>query len=387
MKLTCTGADLHRAAAWAAKIAPSNPASPVMAGVLITAGDTLTLAASDLETFGTATVSGAVVQQDGRAVVNARFLAAIAEVVPDSAELTIVLEGSPLEISSGRSRWKLPTMEVDLWPSFPDVGEPIGEIEGSVLESGMNRVLPACGAPDIDPRILGGVLVEFSDRLTLTATDRYRAATAKLPWQPALGEHEQVVVPPSVLKHVKIGSMVTIGADASNICLRSGDFTLIGRLMAGKYLAVHKLLDTPVANSVGTVTLDVKELGKAINEVSVVLKANAQLLISFSEVGVVVTNVSEGNIDDPGSDAELGVIECAAPEIQVKIKQSTIADALKCLGSESVVLTFGGKNVKGEAVDPGTQAFLAQPANSNGKQVDMSYSHLLMPMSKKPGKS
>lgn len=383
MKLTCTGSSLHRAAAWTAKIAPTNPATPVMAGVLLDATDGgLTLSASDLETFGKATVSDAVVQQAGRTVVSARLLAAIAKVVPAAAEVTLVADGSRVEISSGRSRWKLPEMETDLWPQFPEVGDPIGKVAGDVLARGLDRVVPACGAPDAKPPILAGVLMEFGDSLTLTATDRYRIATVDLPWQPTLGEHEAIVIPATVLKHAATSGEVTISAENGVVGIQSGGYTVLGRLMAGQYPPVHSVIEWPKSHAAGTVTVSVPELTAAIDSVAIVLGDPPHLYLDFSDNGISVSPAA----GDGDAGSEVDAIEYNTTDLEVKIKLEVIADALRCLGSDAAVFTFTDKNNRRETVDPGAQGFLAQPASADGKEIDGSYSHILMPMSKKASK-
>lgn len=370
MKLTCTGADLHRAAAWTAKIAPSNPSSPVLAGVRLTAEDGLTLAATDFETFGTATCA-AIVQDGGSTVVSARLLAAVAKMIPAKDDVALVSDGSRLEIRHGRSRWALPEMETDLWPTFPSVGEPIGKMSGAVLSRALDRVLPACGAPDVKPPILSGVLVEFGEGLTLTATDRYRIATVELPWQPAIEGSEPIVIPATVLGHAAAESEVDISTENGVVGIRSGGFTVLGRLLADKYPPVRDVAAQPKAKAETTATVNVQALRDAIDGVAIVLGTDeSHLLIGFSEDGVDISPVVAGK-NNGEADSQVDLIAHTGPAIQVKVKHQIVADALRCLDSPLAVFTFTGS---------ARAAFVAEPADENGSVTDTTYSHVMMPM-------
>jgi DNA polymerase-3 subunit beta len=375
VKLICTGADLSRAAAWAAKIAPSNPATPVMAGVLLDAGDVLTLSATDYETFGTATCN-AIIQDQGRTVVSARLLAAVAKAItPPAAEATLVSDGSRLEVRCGKSRWALPEMATDLWPTFPGAGEPIGKVGGAQLERALDRVLPAAGKPDIEPPIFAGVRLTFTEGLRLEASDRYRIATADLPWQPAIGEAEPIVVPATVLKHAAAAGDVEISTEGGTVGLKSGGFTVLGRLLAGQFPKEFDGYVTRIKGSTKTTaTIDTQALLSTINGVTVVLSTEAHILLAFTEDGVNVSPISDKTSNDDGdADSEVDLQSFDGPEITVKTKHAVIADALRCLDSPSAGFQFtGNKNAP----------FVIEPVDDSGKVLD-DYSHVLVPLVQK----
>lgn len=375
MKLTCIGANLRDAAEWAARIAPSKPSSPVMAGVLLDAGDVLTLSATNYETFGTATCS-AVIQDQGRTVVSARLLAAVAKAItPATAEITVVSDGSRLEIRHGRSRWALPEMETDLWPTFPNLGEAIGKVDGSVLERALDRVLPAAGKPDIEPQVFAGVRMSFGDGLRLEASDRYRIATADLPWQPAITSANPIVVPATVLKYATTRGGVEFSTEGGTVGIRSGGFTILGRLLAGQFPREFEGYVTRVKGAAKTTAIvDTQGLLNTINGVSVVLSTEAHILLGFTEDGVLVSPVSEkSSADDGDADSQIDLASFDGPEITVKVKHAVIADALRCLDSPSAQFQFAGST---------KNPFIIEPVDANGEPLD-GYSHILVPLVQK----
>lgn len=387
MKLTCTGADLHRAASWTAKIAPSNPTTPVMAGVLLDAGETLTLSATDYETFGTAECA-AMIQDQGRVVVSARLLAAVAKAItPSTAEITLVSDGSRLEIRHGRSRWALPEMAADLWPTFPSVGEPIGKVDGVVLNRALSRVLPAAGKPDIEPPIFAGVRLTCSNNLRLEASDRYRIATADTAFVPLKfvkekdGEEnaqpltETIVVPATVLKHAATGGEVEISAEGGTVGIRSGGFTILGRLLAGQFPREFDGYAATVREKVKTTAvMSVQELRSAVDGVVVVLGTEAHVLLGFAEDGVSVSPVADKKSDDDGeADAQADLNQFDGSDITIRVKHVVIADALHCLDSPAVKLSF--------AASP-NKPLMLEPVGEDGEVLG-DYNHILVPIVQK----
>lgn len=386
MKFQITAGDLTPAVAWAAKIAPGNPPMPMLGGIQLTAtADGLTLAVTDLNTFGSVTVAGTVTE-DGVIVVSARLLAAITKTLRTGDQVTAGIVDRGLELRSGRARWVLPALgEPDGWPVWPDPGDPIGTIRADVLVRGLERVLPAVSTATDGLPVLLGVAVEAGETLTVAATDRYRMAVAELDCSPAPDTGETGFVAPTALLRAAMavlggsGADVTLHSDGNTASVVSDRHTITGRLIDGTYPSWRPIAAQPERNAATTVCVDTSELAHAADQAAALANAKDDagdlLRIEPAVDGVAVTLAVA---TDGDATASVDVHHLDGEDITVGVRHQYLRDALACLGSPMVVLTFQASAHK---------AFMLRPADSDGKVLEDGYGHVLMARSLPAGGS
>lgn len=366
MKLSCTGADLAHAAGWVAKIAPRAPGNPVLAGVLLQAGETLSLQACDYETFGSAALDSAVVHEPGTAVVSARLLAEVAKVIPPKSEATLLADGSRMMVTAGRSRWALPELDPEAWPHFPVAPGNLGTVDGAEFGRALDRVLPAV-SNDEARRVLTGVRVEFApETITLVATDTYRLGHATIPWDGGQEDVSSLIAPASMLRHATVDGPVTISQDGNVVTVATRARTVTGRLLAGEYPKYATLLARPTEEAATIVTVGVPELRAVVDGAAIVLGDHGHLRLAFGD-GTCSVRPAGDNRGDADSDVDL--LDMTGDAITVAVNHHYLRDALACLESPQAVLTFTARPTAG---------FLLQPATDGETAGD--YRHILMPL-------
>jgi DNA polymerase-3 subunit beta len=360
---TITGADLHNAANWAARIAPARPAIPTLGGALIDAGsDQIAVTCFDYETCGSVTVP-ADVTEPGRVLVSARLLAAIAKTVAKATAVTITVAGDTATVRSGRSEWSLPTMPVDEFPGLPELGEPVGEVDAEELRRALTRVLPALDATGDLPVLAGVKLDADADGLTLVATDRYRVATTQLAWKATGTDPVDALVPADLLKaaaNAGGASMVTVYAGESTFGLQTDTHKIVGRQIAAQYPDLSRVMPTPGDHFA---VIDVADLARAVDETMVMLDKEPILRLEFGADAVDVSAVGEGR----SARASSIVHELAGEPLVTALNAGYLRTALGLLESDAAVLYFDGRTV------------LAMPSDNTGNVLD-GYSHLVMKM-------
>src|SRR5688572_9913546 len=123
---------LADAVAWAARSLPVRPSAPVLAGLLIEAGDEgLVLSTFDYETSCRATLT-AEVSDEGSALVSGRLLADICRSLP-AKPVDVMLDGARVSLTCGSARFSLQTMPVEDYPSIPSMPAATGTVPSDVF--------------------------------------------------------------------------------------------------------------------------------------------------------------------------------------------------------------------------------------------------------------
>ena len=112
MKFTVARDVLAEAVSWTARVLPTRPASPILAGMRISAqGQELTLSSFDYEVSGNSRIP-AYVDEEGEVLVSGRLLADISKSLPNKP-VTIEVDGQTVSLSCGSSHFTLAVMPID----------------------------------------------------------------------------------------------------------------------------------------------------------------------------------------------------------------------------------------------------------------------------------
>jgi DNA polymerase III subunit beta len=186
LKLRVATEPFAQAVGWAAKHLPARPAVPVLLGLRLDADDgRLMVEAFDYEVTVRARVP-ADVQQAGTVLVPGRMLALISERLRGE-HLQVALDDGTLTVEADTASFRLQALPLADYPAVPLLPEPIGTVPGSALTAAVTRVAVAAGRDSTVPMLTGvRIRLDSDNPLDLAATDRYRAATAQVTWQPTL---------------------------------------------------------------------------------------------------------------------------------------------------------------------------------------------------------
>jgi DNA polymerase-3 subunit beta len=295
---------LADAVAWAARSLPVRPSVPVLAGLLIEAGNEgLVLSTFDYETSARATLS-AEVADEGTALVSGRLLADICRSLPNKP-VEMVIDGARVSLTCGSARFSLQTMPVEDYPTLPSMPAATGTVQSEVFAHAVAQAVTAAGRDDMLP-VLTGVRIEIEgERISLLATDRFRLSQRELGWSPRTpDESVAALVPAKVLadtaKSLTSGTEVTIALAASG----SGD-GIIGfegaadggvrrtttRLLDGEFPKVRSLFPSEHQT---VATVDKADLIEAVKRVALVAERNTAVQLAFSD-GVLILDAGSGD--------------------------------------------------------------------------------------------
>lgn len=369
MKFTVERDRFADAVAWASRSAATRPLMPYLLGILIEANDqALTLSGYDLEVSGKASID-ADVMSAGRTLVPGRLLAEISRLLPNRP-VTLVLEGSKVQVSCGSAKFSLPTLAISEYPSLPELPEASGSIAGDLFAAAVAQVAIAAGKDDSLP-VLTGVNVEVEhDRLTLVATDRYRLAVRELTWSAASNQQTTALIRGRTLndaaRALAHAEQVSIGLTPASAPEQRVGFAADGRIMTSRLLdgtfpPYRHLLP---AEATTLAVVEVAPLLEAVRRVALVTEKNIPMRLSFADGSVTL---DAGGGEDAAATEELPV-ELEGDAISIAFNATYLADGLGAVNASHAQMAFTAP---------------AKPAVISGRvdgATDNAYRYLLMPM-------
>ncbi|GAA1472503.1 DNA polymerase III subunit beta [Corynebacterium felinum] len=339
--------DLASAVSWVARNLPAKPTQPVLRAMLITADDEgLEFAGFDYE-VSTKVRIPAEVTQPGRIAVAGKLIAEITATLP-SKPVKVFVEGSTVQLECGSSRFELPSIPLDDYPTLPTLPAVTGAINPRLFIDAVTQVAAAAGRDDTLP-MLTGIHMEISgENITLTATDRFRLALRTLQWVPALADAEaKLLIPAKNLVEnartldanssepveIAVGTGENIGAEGL-FGIHIDDRQTTTRMLDADFPNVAPLLPK-VHKSMASI--EISELQNAIKRVSLVADRNAQIRMQFSKGQVIL---SAGGSDAGHAEEAVPCAYSSDEELLIAFNPGYLRDGLNVIRTDRVVFGF-----------------------------------------------
>lgn len=349
---------------------PARPALPVLAGMLVEAGERPALSSFDHEVSGRVVID-ADVAEPGRVLVPGRLLADIVRSLP-ARPVQLSAGGAELVVTCGTTEFGLPIMPVEDYPTPPEPPATAGTVDGGLLATAVGQVVVAASRDDTLP-MLTGVRVDIDgDTVRLACTDRYRIAVRELRWTPARpGLTAGAVVPSRVLadavKSLGTGTEAAIALDGAGdtmFGLRSGGRHMTARLLDERFIDYRARLagDWSTRAEVHT-----GSFAEAVKRVALVAERSTPVHLTFSP-GRVRIRAGSG---DAARGSETLRADLAGEEVDIAFNPRFLLDGLAGVATETTVIRCAG---------PGRAALISgKPAGDAGSEAgDPGYRYLVM---------
>ncbi|MGW3999967.1 DNA polymerase III subunit beta [Amycolatopsis sp. NPDC004772] len=350
MDVTAPAHRLSAAVSAASRLLPSRTGLRLEADA---AGLTVAGAAADLAVrFG----CPATTHTGGAVVVPAAPLVETLKVL-DAELVRLVVEGTRLALRLDNARFALP-----LLPSSGPAPAPpaqVSEVDGAAFASAL-RIVAGTAAKDDPLPLFTGVRVQAAGSgLTLTASDRYRMAVARLPLR-SPGTLD-VLVPAALLAEAARQARGRVGLHVS-----PGRFGVSwpGGLVATAVLDAGFLSEDSIPSGAvdTTVTVAADALAAAVRRVGVYAEDRRVLTLEVGDAQVRLASARQ----DTGEAEEVLKAEVSGGRTAPSFQARYLLDALAAFGSERVVLS----------IQPGMRACILRAAEPG--EVELTY--YLMPM-------
>jgi DNA polymerase-3 subunit beta len=364
---------LADAVGWVAKGLPSRPSVPILAGMLVEAGDgQVTLSGFDYESSAQVSVP-AEVADAGRFLVSGRLLADICRSMPrDSVDLSG--EAARVQVSSGSSRFVLHTLPLGEYPALPEVPTATGVVSGELFARAVGQVVSAAGRDDTLPVFTGIRLEIRGSTISLLATDRYRLALRTFEWEPIDPAIEaNALVPAKLLADLAkamAGNELTLALGST----RTGDGLMgfagggrraTSRLIDGDFPKVRSLI--PAESAIATtVRVDTAVLVEAVKRVALVAERTTPVRLTFAD-GTATLDAGSG--DEAQASESVDVVLIGEPVV-TGFNAGYLLDGLASIGAPVAHFAFT------QPTKPANLTGLRSPDDSPAGES----AYILMPM-------
>lgn len=336
---------------------------PILSNVLLEKkGDTLTLLATDIEIQITTITSGAQGEADGAVTVGARKLQEILRSLPDTAEVSLILEEKRLQLRAGKSRFSLQTLPAD---DFPKMAIADGEAKRiTVTQKQFRQLLGqtqfSMAAQDVRYYLNGLLLLLDDGELRAVATDGHRLAFASMAIEGSVPRQELILPRKTVLELNRLLSdsdePLVIETAANQIRFQFGHINLVSKLIDGKFPDYERVIPATLRNS---------------------LQVNRAMLLSSMSRAAILTNekfrgvrlvLAPGSLKIMAANAEQ---EEAQEELEVDYNGEAIDIGFNVGYLLDVLNNSNAESVQWGLNDSNSSALVTIPGNDRFKYVVM----------------
>ena len=341
---------------------------PILSHVLIEAtANRLRLAATDLD-LGIRTFCPAQVKSPGSAAAPAKRFLEIVRSLPEGEVRVRALENHWLQVSAGRSVFKLAALAKDNFPALPDVPKALAEVPAGLLAGLIDRTAFAISNQESRYTLNGALLVLKAGSIEMAATDGHRLPLgARDVVIAGLGDEERLLVPKRAvigLRRLAYGqeadSPIHVAKDDRHLFFSAGDSVICARNLAGQFPNYEAVL--PKSNTLRA-TLDAATLRESLRRVTLLAPEQTHAVCLTLESGRLTLSASGA---DTGEATESLAAAYQGEALRVAFNSAFLLDLLSVIKSGNVEI----------ALKDAESAAELRPSD----QADYRYTCVIMPM-------
>jgi len=336
---------------------------PILSNVLLEKhGDRLTLLATDIEIQITTATDVAGGEGDGAVTVGARKLQEILRSLPDTTEVSLVLEDKRLQVRAGKSRFSLQTLPAD---DFPRMTITEGETKEFQLSQKAFRQLLgktqySMAAQDVRYYLNGLMLLVDGKELRAVATDGHRLAYASVEIEADLPRQELILPRKTVLELNRLlvdsDEPLKITLATNQIRFAFGTVVLVSKLIDGKFPDYERVVPASLRNHM---TVGRQALMQAMTRAAILTNEKfrgVRVVLSENSLKLIAANAEQEEAQD-----EIEV-KYEGEAIDVGFNVGYLLDVLNNVPADEVQWSFNDAN---------SSALISLPGNDRFKYVVM----------------
>lgn len=331
---------------------------PILSNVLLEKkAEVLTLLATDIEIQITTSTLGAHGDGDGAITVGARKLQDILRSLPDTAEVSLILEDKRLQLRAGKSRFSLQTLPAD---DFPRMAIADGDAKRiTVTQKQFRQLLSqtqfSMAAQDVRYYLNGLLLLIEGNVLRAVATDGHRLAYASMEIEGELPRQELILPRKTVLELNRLLSdndePLVIETAANQIRFQFGHINLVSKLIDGKFPDYERVIPASLRNSL---LINRAALLSSMSRAAILTNEKfrgVRLVLSPGSLKIMAANAEQEEAQE-----ELEV-DYSGEAIDIGFNVGYLLDVLNNSSAETVQWAFNDSNSSALVTIPGNESF------------------------------
>lgn len=336
---------------------------PILGNLLLKVEDNqLSMTATDLEVELVSRVALDGEFEAGAVTVPARKFLDICRGLPDSAVITVVLEGDRVQVHSGRSRFSLATLPA---ADFPNIEDWQSDVELTITQGDLRSLIEKTqfSMANQDVRYyLNGMLFEIDGNvLRSVATDGHRMAVSTTQFDANLAQTQLIVPRKGVLELVKLLDVpeqtVTLQIGSSNIRAEVNNFIFTSKLVDGRFPDYRRVLPQ---NTNKTLQASCDELRQAFSRAAILSNEKfrgVRVNLANNEMRITANNPEQEEAE------EMLDVSFSGDPIEIGFNVSYILDVLNTLRCENVRFSMSDANASAlvENVEDDSAMYVVMP--------------------------
>ncbi len=338
MKFVCDGLTLSEAVMKVSKACAVRTTAPIMECIKLTATlDGISLLATDGELSICKKIKAEVLEE-GEICVPGKLFADFSSKLTDE-EIALATGEKGVEI---KYRDSVSYMQALSAEDFPKLDLEIGENSFVMAQSALKKIIAEttfCCAQDDSRPVLKGCLMQFGDKLDVTALDGYRLAYSAADILSKTDE-ATIICPARTLAEISrmLGDEgeITLYTQKGMLLCDSGGLTVVSRLYQGDFIKRENVVPSRFTTAV---TLNRAELMASAERANILNRGDKNNLVTLE---IAAESVRISSTSDYGNVSESLEANVEGVELTISMNAKFLLDALKALEEEKVVLSFNG---------------------------------------------
>ena len=344
MKFECGRDDITNAVNSAQKAVSPKSNVPQLEGIEIAAGlNKIVIFGTDNE-IGVECTFPALVEQTGKAVVNAKLFSEIVRNLQGDTVSVETLDDAKIRISSAGAVFVIFMIQTDTFPGFPDVEQTrMYEIDRLTLKKMFSQTSFAISA-DESRKVLTGLLLESANgELRAVAVDGYRIALRKQPVDPEVAWFKMIIPARTVGELIKIipsemGGLRLYGGDNQAV-IEFGGTRVYTRIIEGEFFNYRYILPNEYMTQI---VVNRQKLQEAIERAALII--SSELIKRYPvRIKVVDGYISVYARSDVGNAEDEIDVEMEGESIELAFNPRFLIETLRAIEDDTIVMRFTTK--------------------------------------------
>ncbi len=346
MKFICAKNDLLEAVSSCQRAVSQRSTMAILEGILIEADKDLVLTGYDTQ-IGIRVSCMAEVSEAGKLVINAKLINEVVRKLPDGMVVFTQKQEGLIELSAGRSSFKLKVMEAESYPKLPDIDLEKSEklvIKQAVLKEMINKTVFAVSTDSARPNLNGALLSCTPDKASMVAIDGFRLAlyTVNRDEETAAWPSTKFIIHGKTLRELvsllRDKGVVSMFATGNHIMFDMDHVRLVSGLIHGEFMDHTKILPK---SSQSVLHVETKELLSAFERAFLMVSLeDNRFPVSLQSLDEESLQLSIDSVR--GSFVEELKVQLEGESISSDFNPRLVMDALKAIDDERIKLNFTG---------------------------------------------